>query len=216
MLKTQTIIAKHSIGLNSSIQLGLILAALSYCLPSFARDAKELSNLEEAMEFVLSENRVPNASEVKLQAIQATYNDEMKIWKITFIHGAITHVATVDKKSRFKLESREDQDSYNELFWADWPRAEGLLKKDWLDEAENFIRSHNYSLTNPKILNYKICEPPIADINSEYANGCNEDTFKQTWKIVSGVEGRKLAKMVVYGDGQLESFSNVTVKLADE
>jgi hypothetical protein len=216
MSKTQIIIAKHNIGLSSFIHSGLILAALIYCIPAFAEDAKELSNLEEAMEFVLSENRVPNASEVKLQEIHATYSDEMKVWKFTFIHGAKTHVATVDKKSRFKLDSIEDKDSYNELFWADWPRAESMLKKDWLYEAENFIRSYNYSLTNPKILSYKVCESPIADMKSEYVSGCNEDTFRQTWKIVSGVEDRKLAKMVVYGDGQLESFSNVTVELSKE
>ncbi|MEE9425855.1 MAG: hypothetical protein V3V18_12915 [Methylococcales bacterium] len=216
MLKTQIIIAKHNIGLNSFIHSGLILAALIYSIPAFAEDAKELSNLEEAMEFVLSEGRVPNASEVKLQEIHATYSDEMKVWKFTFIHRAKTHIATVDKKSRFKLDSKEDKGSYNELFWSDWPRAEGMLKKDWLYEAENFIRSYNYSLTNPKILSYKVCEPPIPGMKSEYASGCIEDTFRQTWKIVSGVEDRKLAKMVVYGDGQLESFSNVTVELTKE
>ena len=75
------------------------------------------------MEFVLSEDRVPNASEVKLKEIHTTYTDEMKVWKLTFIHGAMTYIATVDKISRFALESKEDKDSYNELFWADWASA---------------------------------------------------------------------------------------------
>jgi hypothetical protein len=215
MSKIQANNATHHLGLNSIVHFGLILAALIYCIPLFAGDVKELNTLDEAMDFVLSENRIPNASEVKLQEIHATYTDEMKVWKLTFIHGANTHIATVDKKSRFKLETKEDKENYNEIFWADWPRAEGMLKKDWLDEAENFIRSYNYSLTNPKILSYKVCESPIIGMKSEYANGCNEETFRQTWKIVSGVEDRKLAKMVVYGDGQLETFSNVTVKLSE-
>ncbi|MEE9412449.1 MAG: hypothetical protein V3V22_05285 [Methylococcales bacterium] len=212
MSTIQAIIAKHNIGPNLFIHFGLILAVLSYCIPSFADN--EISTLDEAMEFVLSEDRVPHASEVKLQEIHATYSDEMKVWKMTFIDGAKIHIATVDKESRFLLESKEDKERYNELFWADWPRAEGMIKKDWLYEAENFIRSYNYSLTNPKILNYKVCEPPITGTKSDYVTGCNEDTFKQTWNIVSGVEGKKLAKMVVYGDGQLESFSNVTVELS--
>ena len=69
-----------------------------------------------------------------------------------------------------------------------------------------------HTITVLPILKYsitKFVKPPLAGVKSEYVNGCNEDTFKQTWSIVSGVEGRKLAKMVVYGDGQLESFSNV-------
>jgi hypothetical protein len=217
MSNSQAIIANHNTRLNfiflTTFLFGLVVSALLYSAPSFSDEVIVIHTLDEAFEFILADDRIPHANQVKLQAIHATYTDEMRVWKFTFIDGATTHIASVDKKARFKVDSTEDKEAYNEVFWADMPRAEGVFQKDWLYEAETFIQANHYSLTNPRILSYKVCEPPTGDIKSEFANGCSEEAFKQSWKIVSGVEGRKLAKMVLYGDGQLESFSNVTVEL---
>jgi hypothetical protein len=215
MPDTQTIIYKHDLKLNSIVLIGLVSAALAYCAPASSKENIVIDSLDQAFEYVLSDDRIPNAIGVKLQGIHATYTDEMKVWKFTFVDGATTHIATIDKKARFKIDSNENKEDYNEVFWADMPRAEGVFQKDWLYEAESFMKASNYSLTFPRILRYTVCEPPKGDTKSEYSNGCNEEGFKQTWKLVSGVEGRKLAKMVVYGDGQLESFSNVTVELSE-
>jgi len=212
MSKAQTIVAKRHTTLNPLLFVGIIIAIFLYCIPSFA---EEVNSLDEAMEFVFSKDRVPHTSEVKLKDIHATYTEEMKVWKFIFIDGVKTHIATVDQKSRFKLESSEDKESYNEVFWTDMPRAEGIFKKDWLYEAETFIQSNKYELKSPTILSYTVCESPKGDIKSDYANGCKDDGYKETWKVVRGVEDRKLAKMVVYGDGQLDEFSNVTVELTE-
>ncbi len=201
--------------LNSLLLFGLFSIVLLFSTPLFASQP-ELNSLEEAMEFVFSEERIPNSNEVKLKELHATYTDDMKVWKFTFVHAADTHIATVDKLKRFKLESSVNLEAYNETFWEDRPRAEGMFKKDWMYEAENVIESYKYALTNPTILNYKLCDPPKGDIKSEFDNGCEEETYKETWSIVRGVEDRKLAKMVVYVDGQLDSFSNVTVELSGE
>ena len=182
----------------------------------FAEQVDELNTLDDAMAFVLSGDRVPNASEVKLKEIHATYTDEIKVWEFTFIHANATHKIRVDQKKRIQLESSEDKDAYNEVFWTDRPRAEGMFKQDWLYNAENFITSNNYVLTSPTILNFIVCEPPAGDTKSEYSNGCKEDTYKETWSIARGVKGRKLAKLVTYGDGQLDSFSNVTVEITNQ
>ncbi len=203
---------KQSLKNPSLLMIGQYLLMLMFSSSLFANQA-EINSLDEAMEFVFSEQRVPNANEVKLKELHATYTDDMKVWKFTFIHGPNTHIATVDKLKRFKLESSVDIKAYNETFWADRPRAEGMFKKDWLYEAENVIESYKFELTTPTILNFKVCEPPKGDTKSEYANGCKEESYKETWSIVRGVKERKLAKMVVYVDGQLDSFSNVTVEL---
>lgn len=201
-----------------SIQQLLLLSSLIILgiVPIAHADQDELSNLDEAMEFVFNNDQVPNASQVKLKEIHATYTEKMKVWKFTLIDGPNTHVATVDKLKRFKLETDRDESAFNEIFWEDRPRAEGMFSKDWLDEAETLIQNYKYELTNPTILSYKVCNPPKGDSKSPHLNGCEEDTFKETWSIVRGVEDRKLPKMVVYGDGQLESFSNVTVEISGE
>lgn len=203
---------------SQSIQQLLLLSCL-FILGTLSiahAEQEELTNLDEAMEFVFNSQQVPNVSQVKLKEIHATYTDAMKVWKFTLIDGANTHVATVDKLKRFKLETARDETAYNEVFWEDRPRAEGMFKKDWLDEAETLIQSYKYELTKPTILSFKVCNPPQGDAQSPHLNGCEEDTFKETWSIVRGVEDRKLPKMVVYGDGQLESFSNVTVEISGE
>jgi|GEM_PF-4697732 len=210
---TQTIVANNSTKFNVLLLAQLIIA---WCLVSATTTAHadELTTLDEAFDFVLSEQRVPHAEEVKLKEIHATYTSDAKFWIFTFIDASTTHVATVDQAKHFRLQSSNDKQAYNEVFWADRPRAEGMFKKDRLYEAENFIQSHNYVLTTPTIISFKVCEPPKGDIKSNRANGCLKDIFKETWTIVRGVKGRKLAKMVVYGDGQLDSFSNVTIERA--
>lgn len=216
MINSQAIsITVKNVGrFNTLLLTGFVFAMLIYSVTANAED--DLKTLDEALEFVLSNERVPHASEVKIQEIHATYADDMRVWKFTFIDSSTIHVAKVDKKKRFHLESTEDKEAYNEVFWADRPRAEGMFKKDWLYEAEKFIESNNYVLSTPTILNFKVCDTPKGDAKSKFPNGCLEDTFKETWTIVRGVEGRKLAKMVVYGDGQLDVFNNVTVELSGQ
>ena len=180
----------------------------------------ELTTSEQALYFVLSEDRVPNAGAVKIERMKARFSERGNQWEFLFRDEDKTYEATVRQSREFKLKEKHDEKGQNAAFWATMPAPKDVeLPEAYLEKSMSVIETFNSTYTaKPRaIVEYDVCDAPKNGAESDFANGCRKDESKEVWEVfievnavVRGEEDR-FYKAIEFNDGQPVKLNNASV-----
>ena len=180
----------------------------------------ELVTTEQALHFALSEDRVPNADTVKLERLDAQFSSKGNRWEFLFRDEDKTYEATVQQDRFFDLDKEFDEDGENAAFWATLPDPKDIeWPEQYLEQAMEVAETFNSRFTaNPRaLIEFEVCDPPEKDEESEYANGCDSDEYKEVWEVYLHIssevrgEDQTFYKYIRFADGQPTEFKDANV-----
>jgi len=180
----------------------------------------ELITTEQALHFILSEERVPNAETVKLERVEAQFSARGNRWEFLFRDEDKTYEATVQQDRLFELEREFDEDGENAEFWQTLPDPKDIeWPESYLEQAMQVAEAFNPTYTaNPRaIIEYEVCDPPEQDETSDYDNGCDRDEDREVWNaylhISAEVRGEDTTfyRLIRFRDGFPIRFNDANV-----
>ncbi|MEP3636488.1 MAG: hypothetical protein ABJN14_04415 [Paracoccaceae bacterium] len=216
----------HSLTKTRRLALAVLVPFIS-ATSSFSQDnasqidiSGELTTSEQALHFVLSEDRVPNASAVKIERMKARFSERGNLWEFSFRDEDKTYEATVRQNRAFKLKEKRDEKGQNAAFWATMPDPKDVeLPEAYLEKSVAVIETFNSTYTaKPRaIVEYEVCDAPKNGAESDFANGCRRDASKEVWEVFIEVnavvrgEDDRFYKVIEFNDGQPVKLSDASV-----